>query len=82
MLTGETTGQVLSCEINFSEVLMLLSETESHTRSGGYGKPAFGPRAVVDPVHVETSSVRNLGDLTATSADYGRGRFIKEESSR
>jgi hypothetical protein len=33
-------------------------------------------------VHVETSSVRNLGDLTATSADYGRGRFIKEESSR
>ena len=47
---------------------MLLSEAESHTRTGEKGEPTSGPRAVGDPVHVKTSSVRNLGDLTAASA--------------
>lgn len=63
MLTRENAGQVLSCEIKDVEVLMLLSETESNIRSGINGKPAPGPHAVGDPVHVEKSFVRNLGDL-------------------
>ena len=42
---------------------MLLSETESYIRAGIHGESAFEPRAVGDPVHVEKSFVRNLGDL-------------------
>lgn len=58
---------------------MLLSETESYIRAGIHGKPAFEPRAVGDPVHVEKSFVRNLGDLTIA---LQKGRFMKEKSIR
>lgn len=41
MLTGEAIGQVLSCEINKSGVLMLLSETENKTKESGIGESSL-----------------------------------------
>ena len=48
MLTGETIGQVLSCEIRTFGVLMVLSETEDKTDMSVKGKP------VSDPTQSET----------------------------
>ena len=40
-----------------------------------------GPRAVADPMHVETSFVRNLGDLIRVRLGMP-GRFIKAKAAR
>jgi len=68
VLTGDPTGTVLSCEINKIGVQMLLSETESNKERCDVWQVSYLPRAVGDPSHVETSFVRNLGDLTCTQA--------------
>jgi hypothetical protein len=43
VLTGETIGQVLSCEIKLFGVLMLLSEAEDKMSIGVNGEPLLNP---------------------------------------
>ncbi len=56
-------GWVLSCETVLSEVPIHFTY-EKATSSHALERRAWdGPRAVGDPMHVETSFDRNLGDL-------------------
>ncbi len=55
-------GWVLSCETGLSEVPIHFTY-EKATSSQARWRAWDGPRAVGDPMHVEMSFVRNLGDL-------------------
>src|ERR1700737_3863543 len=61
--TGETTGQVLSCETGLIPRCRSYSEKEKATSSHGKWLAWEEPRAVGDLVHVETFFARNLGGL-------------------
>src|SRR5216684_6894042 len=61
--TGETTGQVLSCETGLIPRCRSHSVEEKATSSHGEWLAWEEPRAVGDLVHVETFFARNLGGL-------------------
>ncbi len=73
-------GWVLSCETGLSEVLIHFSY-EKATSSQARRRAWDGPRAVGDPMHVETSFVRNLGDLIPARCGMP-GRFMKGNTER
>ncbi|HTF70170.1 MAG TPA: hypothetical protein VK638_46585, partial [Edaphobacter sp.] len=61
--TGETTGQVLSCETGLIPRCRSHSAEEKATSSHGEWLAWEEPRAVGDLAHVETFFARNLGGL-------------------
>src|SRR3979411_2459209 len=61
--TGETTGQVLSCETGLIPRCRSHSVEEKATSSHGEWLAWQEPRAVGDLVHVEKFFARNLGSL-------------------
>jgi len=67
-------GWVSSCETGLSEVPIHFSD-EKATSSRTQWRVWDGPRAVGDPMHVETSFVRNLGDLVRVRRGTP-GRFM------
>ena len=65
---------VLSCETGISKVLIFFCCGEGNIISCAEWRVWDGPRAVGDPMHVETSFVRNLGGLMSPAAAIsGRG---------
>ena len=81
VLTGETMGQVLSCEIKRSEVLMLLSEAEDYTATR-----AIGQRAV-DLAQSETlstwrRSLTGTWEISFTPGQVYPGRLAKARAVR
>ncbi len=60
-------GWVLSCETGLSEVPIHFTY-EKATSSQARWRAWDEPRAVGDPMHVETSFVRNLGGLMSPAA--------------
>ena len=73
-------GWVLSCETGLSEVPIHFTY-EKATSSQARWRAWDGPRAVGDPMHVETSFVRNLGDLIPARCGMP-GRFMKGNTER
>ena len=73
-------GWVLSCETGLSEVPIHFAY-EKATSSQARWRAWYGPRAVGDPMHVETSFVRNLGDLIRARCGMP-GRFMKGNTER
>ena len=77
-------GWVLSCETGFSEVSMPFCCPEDNIVPCEEWRVWDGPRAVGDPMHVETSFVRNLGGLmppaAATSGPGPVGEARKSEA--
>lgn len=63
-------GQVLSCEINRPEVLMLLNEAEDRIVPRENGKRAVGLAQSETFGHVERFFDRNLGYLTYARAGW------------
>src|SRR5207249_950361 len=61
--TGETTGWVSSCETGRIPRCRSSSLTRRQHPPRANGLRMEEPRAVGDPMHVETSFVRNLGGL-------------------
>ncbi len=61
-------GWVLSCETGFSEVLIFFWFGEGNIIACEEWRALDEPRAVGDPMHVETSFVRNLGGLMPPAA--------------
>ena len=79
--TGETTGQVLSCETGLIPRCRSRSVEEKATSSHGVWLAWEEPRAVGDLVHVEKFFARNLGSLIR--ARTGKpGRFMKATAER
>ena len=75
-------GWVLSCETGvFSEVPIFFFLREGNTAPGEEWRAWDEPRAVVDPMHVETSFVRNLGDLIAARRGMP-GRVMEARAER
>ena len=74
-------GWVLSCETGFSEVSMPFCWPEDNIVPCEEWRAWDGPRAVGDPMHVETSFVRNLGDLVRVRRGMP-GRFMKGKTER
>ncbi len=74
-------GWVLSCETGFSKVLIFFGYGEGNIISCDEWRVWDGPRAVGDPMHVETSFVRNLGDLVRARRGMP-GRFMKGKTER
>ncbi len=78
-------GWDLSCETGFSEVPIHFTD-EKATSSQARWRAWDGPRAVGDPMRVETSFVRNLGGLmppaAATSGPGPVGEARKSEARR
>src|SRR5712671_2743393 len=81
--TGETTGQVLSCETGLIPRCRSRSVEENATSSHGEWLAWEEPRAVGDLVHVEKFFARNLGGLIhARSCVPGRlGKAISRAPS-
>ncbi len=76
-------GWVLSCETGFSEVLIFFWLGEGNIIACEEWRAWNGPCAVVDPMHVETSFVRNLGGLmppAAAKRSRASGGSSKERS--
>ena len=74
--TGETTGQVLSCETGLIPRCRSHTAVEKATSPIAYWLGWGEPRAVVDLVHVGKFFARNLGSLIR--ARTGKpGRFMK-----
>ncbi len=61
-------GWVLSCETGFFEVPIRFWRGEGNIAPGEEWRAWDGPCAVGDPMHVETSFVRNLGGLMSPAA--------------
>lgn len=79
--TGETTGQVLSCETGLIPRCRSRSAEEKATSPMAYWLAWEEPRAVGDLVHVEKFFARNLGSLIR--ARTGKpGRFMKATAER
>ena len=72
--TGETTGQVLSCETGLLPRCRSRSVEEKATSSHGVLAGMGEPRAVGDLVHVEKFFARNLGGLTRARTRAGPAR--------
>ena len=79
--TGETTGQVLSCETGLIPRCRSRSVKEKATSSHGEWLAWAEPRAVGDLVHVEKFFVRNLGGLIRARTGMP-GRFMKAKAER
>src|SRR5712691_4847072 len=77
--TGETTGQVLSCETGLIPRCRSYSEKEKATSSHGERLAWEEPRAVGDLVHVETFFARKLGGLIHARTRVP-GRLVKATS--
>jgi hypothetical protein len=78
--TGETMGWVLSGESGQSSRCRSRSVAEKAISDDALMVSVVEPRAVGDPMHVETSFDRNLGDLI--HARTGPGRSMKAEAER
>src|SRR5436309_10760532 len=72
--TGETTGQVLSCETGLIPRCRSHSAEEKATSSHGVWLAWEEPRAVGDLVHVEKFFARNLGGLIRARTCAGPAR--------
>ena len=79
--TGETTGQVLSCETGLIPRCRSRSVEEKATSSHGEWLAWEEPRAVGDLVHVEKFFARNLGSLIRVRTGKP-GRFMKATAER
>ena len=62
---------VLSCETGISKVLIFFRCGEGNIISCDEWRVWDGPCAVGDPMRVEKSFVRNLGDLTRARTRFG-----------
>ena len=72
---------VLSCETGISKVLIFFCCGEGNIISCAEWRVWDGPCAVGDPMRVETSFVRNLGDLVRARRGMP-GRFMKARAER
>src|SRR5947199_8477854 len=78
--TGETTGQVLSCETGLIPRCRSYSEKEKATSSMAYWLAWQEPRAVGDLVHVGKFFARNLGGLIRARTCAGPAREGKSRT--
>src|SRR6516164_7272698 len=72
--TGETTGQVLSCETGLIPRCRSRTAEEKATSSIAYWLGWGEPRAVGDLLYVEKFFARNLGGLTCARTGAGPAR--------
>src|SRR5258708_1398288 len=78
--SGETTGQVLSCETGLIPRCRSRTAEEKATSSHGKWLAWEEPRAVGDLVHVEKFFARNLGGLTRARTCAGPAREGKSRT--